>query len=102
MIGAQFFMPTPEHRRKLYGGKTEPYKKVRQGDKVTRNHRLVAEEKLWRPLEKGEVVHHLEGKDDTPKKGIQHLFSWEEVLEVIPPEQFQMSPGLSIDHGEIN
>lgn len=99
-------MPTPERRRKLYGGKTEPYKKVRQGYKVTRNHRLVAEEKLGRPLEEGEVVHHVKGKEDIPEnlqvykshrqhmfaehyqrreeKGIQHLFSLEEVLEIMP------------------
>lgn len=94
-------------RLERFDGKTEPYAKVRIGEKVYRRYRLVAEEKLGRPLELGEVVHHKDGNftNDVPEnlqvlpsqrhhavlehyqrreaRGIQHLFSLEEILELL-------------------
>jgi hypothetical protein len=92
-------------RQRLYGGKSEPYRKVWQGGKARRLHRVLAEEKLGRKLEVGEVVHHCQGFDDRPenlmvlpsqrhhmlvhhyerreRQGIQHLFELEELLRLI-------------------
>lgn len=60
-------MPTTDRRKRLYGGKTEPYAKVWTKGKAKRRHRLLAEEKLGRPLRAGEVVQHVEGKADVPE-----------------------------------
>jgi DNA-directed RNA polymerase specialized sigma24 family protein len=37
------------------------YPQCKIGGKVTRVHRVVAEEKIGRPLRRGEVVHHVDG-----------------------------------------
>jgi hypothetical protein len=54
-------------RQRLYGGKSEPYRKVWQGGKARRLHRVLAEEKLGRKLKVGEVVHHRQGFEDLPE-----------------------------------
>lgn len=98
-------MPGSERRRRLYGGKTEPYKKVWKDGKARRLHRLLAEAKLGRPLRPGEVVHHREGALDREDnlevypsqrhhmvvhhylrreaRGIQHLFDLETCLSLL-------------------
>jgi len=92
-------------RQRLYGGKSEPYRKVWQGGQARRLHRVLAEEKLGRKLKVGEVVHHRQGFEDLPenlvvlpsqrhhmlvhhyerreRQGIQHLFELEELLQLI-------------------
>jgi hypothetical protein len=103
-------MSSTERRRKIYGGRTEPYVKVWKDGRAVRLHKLVAEQKLGRKLEPGEVVHHIEGKDDVPgnlevyrshsehmvaehyqrreRSGKQHLWSLEEWLRLskVQPE----------------
>ncbi|MCS6869453.1 hypothetical protein [Thermus sp.] len=99
-------MATTERRRRLYGGRTEPYRKVWQGGRARRLHQLLAEALLGRPLRPGEVVHHRQGFADRPdnlmvlpsqrhhmllhhyerreRQGIQHLFPLEDLLRLIP------------------
>lgn len=101
-----FFMPTTDRRKRLYGGKTEPYQKVWQDGKARRLHRVLAEAMLGRALRPGEIVHHRQGFADLPdnlvvlpsqrhhmlvhhyerrvQQGIQHLFDLEELLRLIP------------------
>lgn len=98
-------MPTTDRRKRLYAGKTEPYAKVWRDGKAKRVHQLLAEEKLGRKLEPGEVVHHKKGFEDALEnvqvlpsqrhhmvvhhyerreaRGVQHLFDLETVLGLL-------------------